>query len=426
MAKIGNVLKKPERDRVEEKHPRMVITWIHYSKLVRSAYQFYGEDSEEVKELADLICSDGRVLQSLLIRRLDADEYEIIAGHKRTLACKYLTEVMGLKGYEFMPCMVTDANDIRARWQVMSTNFHHPKSQYEIMKEIEDKKYLMETHPEEFPDELMRGRMVERLAKALHMSRSVVADYQNISHNLIDEGKEAFKEQKIDKSAAVALASLPEQEQKKLLDTGSVTHTSVKEYKKTLMEPKQEPSLMLIKKAYEYFSPEKDTDPASYKEYLLTCYGKSHGGGGYSGFNYQCSPRGLKINNFVEITWNRFMQLLDDALPNRYEKKEETLPGQLTIENTDMDLKEENIPEAHASDNYRTWKIWTENKLAEEVFYMKDLGEEKIIVRSSVTEYGYAEMWYIWQEGLHLADCVSSKDKCMEVINEKTELKKER
>lgn len=425
MAKIGNVLKKPERDRVEEKHPRMVITWIHYSKLVRSAYQFYGEDSEEVKELADLIWADGRVLQSLLIRRLDADEYEIIAGHKRTLACKHLTEVIGLKGYEFLPCMVVDSNDVRARWQVMSTNFHHPKSQYEIMKEIEDKKYLMETHPEEFSDELMRGRMVERLAKALHMSRSVVADYQNISHNLIDEGKEAFKEQKIDKSAAVALASLPEQEQKKLLDTGSVTHTSVKEYKKTLMEPKQEPSLMLIKKAYEYFSPEKDTDPASYKEYLLTCYGKSHGGGGYSGFNYQCSPRGLKINNFAEITWNRFMQLLDDALPNRYEKKEETLPGQLMIENTDMDLKEENVPEAHETVDYSTWKIWTENKLAEEIFYIKDLGEKKIIVRNTVTECGYTEMWYIWQEGLHLADCAASKDKCMEVLNEKAEFKEE-
>ena len=425
MAKIGNVLKKPERDRVEEKHPRMSINWIHYSKLVRSAYQFYGEDDEEVKALADVICADGRVLQNLLVRKVDADEYEIVAGHKRTLACKYLTEACGLKEYEFLPCMVTDANDVRARWQVMSTNKHHEKTQYEIMKEIEDMKYLMETYPEEFPNEALRGRMVERLAKELHLSRSVVSDYQSISHNLVDEGKKAFKEQKIDKSAAVALASLPEQEQKKLLDTGNVTHTSVKEYKKSLTEPKQEPSLMLIKKAYEYFSPEKDTDPASYKEYLLTCYGKSHGGGGYSGFNYQCSPRGLKINNFVEITWNRFMQLLDDALPNRYAKKEETLLGQLMIENTDMDLKEENIPEAHASDNYRTWKIWTENKLAEEVFYMKDLGEKKIIVRNSVTEYGYAETWYIWQEGLHLADCAASKEKCMEVLNEKAEFKEE-
>ena len=307
----------------------------------------------------------------------------------------------------------------------MSTNKHHEKTQYEIMKEIEDMKYLMETYPEEFPNEALRGRMVERLAKELHLSRSVVSDYQSISHNLIDEGKEAFKEQKIDKSAAVALASLPEQEQKKLLDTGNVTHTSVKEYKKSLMEQKPEPSLMLIKKVYKHFSPEKDTDPASYKEYLLADYGKSHGGGCNDDFNYQCSPRGLKINNFAEITWNRFIQLLDDALPNRYKKKEETLLGQLMIENTDMDLKEENVPEAHETVDYSTWKIWTENKLAEEIFYIKDLGEKKIIVRNTVAECGCTEMWYIWQEGLHLADCAASKEKCMEVLNEKAEFKEE-
>lgn len=425
MAKIGTVLKKPERDRVEEKHPRMSINWIHYSKLVRSAYQFYGEDDEEVKALADVICADGRVLQNLLVRKVDADEYEIVAGHKRTLACKYLTEACGLKEYEFLPCMVTDANDVRARWQVMTTNHHHEKTQYEIMKEIEDMKYLMETYPEEFPNEALRGRMVERLAKELHLSRSVVSDYQSISHNLVDEGKEAFKEQIIDKSAAVALASLPEQEQKKLLDAGNVTHTSVKEYKKTLLESKPEPSQILIIKAYKHFSPEKDTDPASYKEYLVAGYGKTHAGIYHDGIDYKCSPRGLKINNCAEITWNRFMQLLDAALPNRYKKKVETLPGQLMIENTDMDFKEENVPEAHETVDYSTWKIWAENKLAEEIFYIKDLGEQKVIVRSTKTKNGDMEDWYIWQEGKYLADCAVSKEKSMEVLNEKAEFKEE-
>ena len=69
--------------------------------------------------------------------------------------------------------------------------------------------------------------------------------------------------------------------------------------------------------------------------------------------------------------------------------------------------------------------IWTENKLAEEIFYIKDLGEKKIIVRNTVAECGCTEMWYIWQEGLHLADCAASKEKCMEVLNEKAEFKEE-
>lgn len=237
MAKLESVLKKPVR--TEDKHPRRAIEWIHYSKLIRSAYQFYSEDSEEVIQLAELIVLDGSVLQNLLARKIDADEYEIIAGHKRTLACKYLVEMKGLKEYAFLPVVLVNVSDVRARWQCMSTNHHHDKTQYEIMKEIEDMKYILENYPEEFPDVNQNGRMVDRLARELNLSRSVVSDYQAISHNLVEEGKAAFKENVIDKSAAVALASLPEPEQKKLLEEGNVTHKNVKEYKKTMQPPEE-------------------------------------------------------------------------------------------------------------------------------------------------------------------------------------------
>lgn len=417
MAKIDTLLKKPVR--TEEKHPKRAIQWIHYSKLVRSAFQFYGEDNEEVIALADLIYLDGCVLQNLLVRKTDADEYEIIAGHKRTLACKYNVEVRELKQFEFLPCIVVAVSDVRARWQTMSTNRYHPKTQYEIMKEIEDMKYLLENYPEEFPDVDMCGKMVDRLAKEMHMSRSVVSDYQNISHNLIDQGKEAFEKQEIDKSAAVALASLPAEEQKELLDKGNVTHTSVKEYKKTL----QEPSLLMIIDVYKVLSPERDTDRISYKEYLLKYC--RHRGGSHHGISYSCSPRGIKIGSCIEITWNRFMQLLDAALPLRYQKYEEPLPGQVTIQNVDMEPTEESKDEEKNSsienevtdwsrlldrDNFKQWSLHTCNRFAEEYFYKYPLPDQKsIIVRNYKTESfgreGENETYYLYEEGKHLADC---------------------
>lgn len=417
MAKIDTLLKKPVR--TEEKHPKRAIQWIHYSKLVKSAFQFYGEDNEEVIALADLIYLDGCVLQNLLVRKTDADEYEIIAGHKRTLACKYNVEVRELKQFEFLPCIVVAVSDVRARWQTMSTNRYHTKTQYEIMKEIEDMKYLLENYPEEFPDVDMCGKMVDRLAKEMHMSRSVVSDYQNISHNLIDQGKEAFEKQEIDKSAAVALASLPAEEQKELLDKGNVTHTSVKEYKKSL----QEPSLLMIIDVYKVLSPERDTDRISYKEYLLKYC--QHRGGSHHGISYSCSPRGIKIGSCIEITWNRFMQLLDAALPLRYKKYEEPLPGQVTIQNVDMEPTEESKDEEKNSsienevtdwsrlldrDNYKQWSLHTCNRFAEEFFYKYPLPDQKsIIVRNYKTESfgreGENETYYLYEEGKHLADC---------------------
>lgn len=235
MANLGELFSKvPEKRDSGMKHPRRVTQWIHYTKLVRSAFQFYGEITEEIQTLAMLIKAEGEVLQNVIVRKTDVDEYEIIAGHKRVLACKYLVEATGAEEFAFVPCDVKSMNDIRAQFQVMSSNYHHSKSDYEKMKEVSDMKYLMEHYPEEFPDVAAGGRVVEHLAAQLHMKRSTVSEYLAIDHNLIPEGKEAFKESKLNKSAACAMAALPEEEQEKLLTEGKTTHKEIKEYKEKI------------------------------------------------------------------------------------------------------------------------------------------------------------------------------------------------
>lgn len=232
MAKLDHIFdgmgaKKPEA------HPRRETKWIHYTKLTDNAAQYCNEkDEEEIKALADLIDADKGVLQNLLVRKVDADEYEIIAGHKRRRACRWLAEEEGKKQYEFLPCTVECLSDVQAEFQLYSSNSHHEKTDYEKMHEIERMRDLLENHPEEFPH-LKTGRMVERLAKQMGMKRTTVGEYLTIVKNLGDKGKEEFKNGSLKKSAAVELSALPQEEQEKLLERGVTSQKEIKNYKES-------------------------------------------------------------------------------------------------------------------------------------------------------------------------------------------------
>ena len=230
MAKFGSIFKDTEVKKTEQ-HPRRETKWLHYTKLVDNKAQYCNErDKEEIIALAGLIDADKGVLQNLLVRKIDTDQYEIIAGHKRRRACRYLVEEEGKEEYAFVPCMVESLSDIRAEFQLYSSNSFHPKNEYEIMHELERMKYLLENYPEEFPN-LQTGRMVERLAKQLNMKKTTVGDYLTIANNLGEKGMEAFQAGELKKSAALELSSLGEKEQETLLESGITSHRAIKEYK---------------------------------------------------------------------------------------------------------------------------------------------------------------------------------------------------
>lgn len=210
---------------------KWVTTWIHYTKLKRNPGQYRERSREMVEDLADLIESDGEVLQNLIVRKIDADSYEIVAGHKRALACQLLVEERGKKQFEFLPCVIRNVSDARARFSLVSTNIVDKKNSYEIMHELEEMIYLMQNYPEEFPEMQEKGRLVEKLAKKLNLAKSVVIDYQTISHNLGEEGRKAFQTGELNKTAAVALAGLPEEEQEELLHQGVTKAKDIAAYK---------------------------------------------------------------------------------------------------------------------------------------------------------------------------------------------------
>ena len=235
MAKIGEVFQEVRKT---DPHPKKNFKWIHYTKLHPHPKQYrMGTTAEEIAQfrervtaLAWLIRADGKVLDNLNVRRTGPDEYEIIAGHHRMEACRYLAEEEGQEQFAFLPCDIENISDVRAEFELYSSNGYSKKTDYEIMHELEQMKYLISHYPEEFPD-LQTGRMVERLAKKFGKKRSTISEYMKISKNLCEDAMLQFKVGRIDKSAAVELASFTAEEQKAILDQGFVKRKDILKYK---------------------------------------------------------------------------------------------------------------------------------------------------------------------------------------------------
>lgn len=347
-----------------ETPPQRVTKWIHYTKLKDNAAQYCNErDKDEIIALAGLIDADNGVLQQILVRKIKNDQYEIIAGHKRRRACKYLVEEEGKKQYAFVPCFVENISDVKAEFQLYSSNSHHVKTDYEKMHELERMKYLIETYPEEFP-QIQTGRMVERLAAEMKIKKTTVGEYLTISKNLGENARTAFEDGTIKKSAAVEMATLPEKEQDALLSAGVTALKDIKAYKEEYLEPSEED----IRLFYEHYIQNHDKNRAELKEYLIRSYGKRHSCGTGGVIDFDCSPKGIKLGKSKEISWTKFINKINEYYP--VHKKEETIrekekitdakcinvpdfgtrneteniiPGQLCVTDVDMNV-EEDIP----------------------------------------------------------------------------------
>lgn len=218
------------------------IVLLHYSKLHRAPYQYNHLEKnpelydQEVRKLKDEIKAAGKVLQPVLVRKKDVDAYEIIAGQHRRDASELLVIEDGETKYEFVPSIITKMTDAQAEFAGFGTNTTWEKDDSDIMHEIIRKKYLLENFPEDFPNIPDKGRMIEKLAIAMKMPKSTVGEYLQISNNLSERAMDAFEKQQLNKSAAVAMASLTHEEQDTLLDEGVTKQKDIKAYKEERVE----------------------------------------------------------------------------------------------------------------------------------------------------------------------------------------------
>lgn len=245
MPKLDSFFDNKKSEKIEQiltrkMHPQL----ISIKKLEESKLQYRDIPQEDTERLADLIELDGEVLQPLLVRKSGADTYEILAGHKRFRACKLLSS-KGLEQFSLVPCYVKTMSDAQAEFAVYSTNGYNRKTDYEIMREVEGMSRLLKENPELFP-EAASGRLVEKLAKIMNMSKTTVQEYKTISNNLSDEAMQKFKNNEITKESAKTLAGLSSEEQKNVMATGVTETKDIKEAVRIIRNP----SMSEIKSAF--------------------------------------------------------------------------------------------------------------------------------------------------------------------------------
>lgn len=144
----------------------------------------------------------------LLGRKKAPDEYELIAGHRRRLAVKHLVEGLEHEEFAMVSVHVGRVDDGLGEIQLILTNSSaRERSDYEKMMEVDRLTDLMKAMQNGSEDEKAKfrqifgteprigGRELRKLvAEKLGLSETKVANLQNISHNLVSELKDRFKE----------------------------------------------------------------------------------------------------------------------------------------------------------------------------------------------------------------------------------------
>lgn len=180
----------------------------------------FGErETRNIDVLAEELLISKKVLQNLVVRKMDDGKYMILSGHRRYYASK---KNVGNGHSEFaeLPCEVTEESDAMSYFNLLITNLSsEPLTEHEKMTAT---MHLKEVLPEVIGDDELKGRKLrEKIADTLHISQTKVAQYENINNNLVDNAMVQFENQKINVSTANDLAGLPEDMQNEFVKDGS-------------------------------------------------------------------------------------------------------------------------------------------------------------------------------------------------------------
>lgn len=217
------------------------IVMVHYTRLIPSENNNYSVDN--IRELANMIKLSGGIKQNLLARKKTPEEYELIAGHRRRLAVKYLVEEEGLQEYAMLPVHVEKTGDVLSEIDLLLTNCAaRERSDWEKMMEVTRLTELvkaMQTGTEEEQERFRQlfgrdpgmtgGRELRKLiAETLGLSETKVANLNHINSSLSPELKERFEGGEIGVSVANEAAGLPAEKQQELAKKEEIKLADVK------------------------------------------------------------------------------------------------------------------------------------------------------------------------------------------------------
>ena len=233
MAKFNmmELLNNNSKESLETKdnHERFKTIQISINDIVPSPNNFYSIEEEKLKGLKDSIELLG-LQQNLVVKKIEKNKYEIIAGHRRYLAMKKLYEE-GNINFEYIPCKVEDDDYIKNELKLLMTN--STTRELSDWEKITQTKKLKDLLTEYKKKEKLPGRVRDIIADILSTSPTQVARMESISKNLVEEFKDELKDDNIKISVAYELSKLPEDKRKEVFeehqDKKDITIKTVKE-----------------------------------------------------------------------------------------------------------------------------------------------------------------------------------------------------
>ena len=203
--------------------------------LIPSEHNKYSQDN--IEELADNMLLVGQ-LQEIIVGRVDGQD-RIIVGHRRTAAAVLNIE-RGHDEFKLVDCKIKEMSESLFMLTLHSANiFNRQLSDWELTNGVaEFKKYLEQA--KEAGELVIEGKMRDYIANVTGKSTGKINQINSINNNLCEEGKEAFKDGKINFSTAYETSRLPEEKQHEVIENGELLSKDVREMVKEEREKKVE------------------------------------------------------------------------------------------------------------------------------------------------------------------------------------------
>lgn len=209
------------------------VKMIDIDELHSSSDNFF--NIERIEEFAETILGQGGVKENLIVTPSPTGGYEIISGHRRTAAVRYLLQ-KGETVSRFLPCLVQEySNDDDKKLNLIFMNVSARKlsdaelsESFEIVNDILTKK---KEAGEKF------GKIRETLASYLNVSPSQVSKLQNIKKNAINEVQEAVKSGSISISTANEIARYDKEKQSAIVSSNELSAIKHKDVRKQIDKP---------------------------------------------------------------------------------------------------------------------------------------------------------------------------------------------
>lgn len=175
------------------------IKMIKMTDIETNSENFYSLPG--IEELAEDIERQG-LIHSLAVTKTSYGTYKLISGHRRLSAIKLLSE-KGKWNSGTVPCYVITAKKSEAEMNLDLIMLNHTQRKYsdaDIFKEHEELKKIF-TQLEADGIEI-KGRLREKIAKAMHVSSAQIGKIENIKNNAIDSVKVAVENGELSISTA--------------------------------------------------------------------------------------------------------------------------------------------------------------------------------------------------------------------------------